>query len=202
MSKSETNAKKETKRLETPLLTVAFRPRPACGLSIYSKAPCRPRWAGHHVLHGRSRSEGLTTTGQPSIANCRFSLFSAARPAGRAAEKRENRRKRAREAVFLVANPALRWGKPSGGGINRQTSCPAGERVLLASTDQCTNSAPLRPFRHPQGAGTDGRRVWGEVIGLANKTGSPSGQAGWGLDERSRIMRSRRGLAMLELILA
>ena len=40
------------------------------------------------------------------------------RPArGREPEKRQ---KSVREAAFFVTNPPLRWGKPSGDGINRQ----------------------------------------------------------------------------------
>jgi hypothetical protein len=57
------------------------------------------------------RSEGLATTGQASIALRRFFRFSAARPSGRAAEKRKKRRK-AFEGWPVVVNPPLRWGKP------------------------------------------------------------------------------------------
>ena len=101
----------------------------------------RPRWACP------SRSEGLTTTGQPSITYCRFSLFSAARPVGRAAEKRENRRKRAREESSLVANPALRWGKPSG-GEKKHNCCYTPKGNCEPQNSRPCNLLTLFGFRH------------------------------------------------------
>ena len=62
------------------------------------------------------RSAGLATRNDASPTPFRrFFRFSAARPAGRAAEKRKKRRTTI-EGWPVVVNPALCWGKPSRGG--------------------------------------------------------------------------------------
>ena len=91
------------------------------------------------------RSEGLTTTGGSTTSIRRFSSF---RPPGPRAgwPKRGKTAKGAREVAFLVANPPLRWGKPSGGGTKSTDRRLVG---VWQSHAPCRAPTAAMPAGHP-----------------------------------------------------